>query len=276
MHPVLFDVELGSWGRFTVGTYGLFYAIGFLLALRLAVTYARREGIDTGRIVDLGIVGLVAGFIGAKLLLYAIDAPYYLAHPREMLRSLRSAGVFYGGLAAAIGAGLVYVRRTGLPLGKVADIAAPALALGQAVGRVGCLLAGCCFGRACALPWAITFTDPRAHQLTEVPLGVPLHPTQVYHALADAAILAVALWQLPRRRFEGQVFWTYVLLYAILRGVVETWRGDVARGVFAHGLLSTSQIISIPLAVLAAVMLWRLGHHAAAAPVAARAVRRRR
>jgi phosphatidylglycerol---prolipoprotein diacylglyceryl transferase len=276
MHPVLFDLDLGSWGRFTIGTYGLFYAIGFLLALRLAVAYGRRDGIDPGRLVDLGIVGLIAGFIGAKLLLYVVDARYYFEHPAEMLHSLRSAGVFYGGLATAVAAGYVYVRRTGMPLGKVADVAAPALALGQAVGRLGCLLAGCCYGRACDLPWAVTFTDPRAHDLTGVTLGVPLHPTQVYHALADLAILFVALWQLRRRRFEGQVFWTYVLLYAILRGVVEIWRGDVARGVFANGLLSTSQIISIPLALIAVVMLWRLGRAAAATPAAAPAGRRRR
>jgi len=275
MHPVLFDIDLGSWGRFTVGTYGLFYAIGFLLALRLAVACARRDGIDPGRIVDLGIVGLIAGFIGAKVLLYAVDARYYIEHPAEMLRSLRSAGVFYGGLAAAAGAGIIYVRRHRLPLGKVADIAAPALALGQAVGRIGCLLAGCCYGRACALPWAVTFTDPRAHELTGVPLGTPLHPTQAYHALADAAILAVSLWQMRRRRFDGQVFWTYVLLYAVLRAIVEIWRGDAARGVFAGGVLSTSQLISIPLAALAAMMLVRLGRRPAAGP-APPARRRRR
>ena len=275
MHPVLFDIDLGSWGRFTVGTYGLFYAIGFLLALRLAVSCARRDGIDPGRIVDLGIVGLIAGFIGAKVLLYAVDARYYFEHPAEMLRSLRSAGVFYGGLASAVGAGLVYVRRHRLPLGKVADIAAPALALGQAVGRLGCFLAGCCYGQACSLPWAVTFTDPRARELTGVTLGTPLHPTQLYHALADVAILAVLLWQRRRRRFEGQVFWTYVLMYAVLRGVVEIWRGDVARGVFANGLLSTSQLISIPLALLAALMLVRLGRRPAAGP-SAPARRRRR
>ena len=95
MHPVLFDLDLGSWGRLTIGTYGLFYAVGFLLALRLGVTYARREGIEPGRIIDLGIVSLLAGFAGAKLLLYALDARYYFEHPIELVRGLRSAGVYY-------------------------------------------------------------------------------------------------------------------------------------------------------------------------------------
>lgn len=269
MYPVLFELSLGRLGQFTVGTYGLFYALAFLLALRLAVVLARREGIDSGRIIDLGIVGLLAGFIGAKLLLYLIDAPYYFEHPKEMLLSLRSAGVFYGGLGLALLAGLLYVRRHRLPLGTVADIAAPALALGQAIGRLGCLFAGCCYGSACTLPWAVTFHDQRAHDLTGVTLDAPLHPTQVYHALADLLILFVTLRLMRRRRFPGQVFWTYLLSYAILRGLVEIWRGDVARGVYFGGQLSTSQIISIPIAILATAMLVILGRRAASAPAAA-------
>src|SRR2546428_8062667 len=99
MYPVLFDLDLGRYGKFTIGTYGLFYALGFLLALRLAVSLARREGIEPARIVDLGIVALLTGFIGAKLTLYLVDARYYVAHPMDILRNLRSAGVFYGGFA---------------------------------------------------------------------------------------------------------------------------------------------------------------------------------
>jgi len=267
MYPVLFDLDFGRFGRFTVGTYGLFYALGFLLALRLAVSLARREGIDSARIVDLGIVALLAGFLGAKLTLYVIDFRYYLAHPIEIVRNLRSAGVFYGGFALAAAAGAVYVRRYRLPLARVADIVAPPLALGQGIGRIGCLMAGCCYGRTCDLPWAITFSDPSAFQLTGVPLGVPLHPTQLYHALADFLILGITLWLLKRRRFEGQVFWMYVLLYAILRAVVEVFRGDSARGVFFGGNVSTSQIIALPAALLAAFMLLRLGRRSRDAAV---------
>jgi phosphatidylglycerol---prolipoprotein diacylglyceryl transferase len=262
MHPVLFELSLGGWGRFTVGTYGLFYAVGFLLALRLAVYYARRDGIEAGRVVDLGIVALLAGFIGAKLLLYAIDIRYYMDHPIEMLRSLRSAGVFYGGLGLAVAASLIYVRRQRLPLGKVADLASPALSLGQGIGRLGCFFAGCCYGKACDLPWAVTFSDPRAAELTGVPLGAPLHPTQLYHAAADFAILAITARQMKRRTFDGQVFWTYLLLYSVLRALVEIWRGDTVRGVFFGGSLSTSQLISIPVALLSIVMLVVLSRRA--------------
>ncbi|HXH28347.1 MAG TPA: prolipoprotein diacylglyceryl transferase, partial [Candidatus Polarisedimenticolia bacterium] len=242
MFPILYDLHLGRLGTFTLGTYGLFYALGFLAALRLAVHYARRDRIDGSSIVDLGIITLLAGFVGAKLLLYLLNPVVYFTHPMEMLRSLRSAGVFYGGFAVAALAALLYVRRKGLPLGKVADLTAPSLALGQAIGRLGCFAAGCCYGRRCDLPWAVTFTDPRAFDLTGVPLGVPLHPTQIYHALADLLVLAVTARIMARRRFDGQVFWVYVLLYAALRFLVEFWRGDAVRGVYLGGRLSTSQI----------------------------------
>ncbi|HZM69240.1 MAG TPA: prolipoprotein diacylglyceryl transferase [Candidatus Cryosericum sp.] len=274
MHPVLFELDLGSFGRLTIGTYGLFYAVGFLLALRLGVSYARREGIEAGRIVDLGIVSLLAGFVGAKLLLYVIDARYYLDHPFEMVRSLRSAGVFYGGLALAAMSSVWYVRRHHLPLGKVADLAAPALALGQGIGRLGCFAAGCCYGKNCDWPWAVTFTEPRAYDLTQVPLGVPLHPTQLYHAAADALILLVTMGLMRRRRFAGQVFWAYLLLYSLLRFLVEFWRGDSARGLFLGGAVSTSQIISIPVAVLSLSMLIVLSRRARAAAAAGSPVHR--
>jgi phosphatidylglycerol:prolipoprotein diacylglycerol transferase len=253
MYPVLFEL-----GGFTVGTYGLFYAIGFLLALRLAVGYARRDEIPPGRIVDLGIVTLIAGFIGAKLLLYVLDAGYYLQNPMQMVYSLRSAGVFYGGFGLALLAALWYIRRHRLPLGRVFDLAAPALALGQGIGRLGCFAAGCCYGTSCDLPWAVTFTDARAFELTGAPLGIALHPSQLYHALANFFILAVTMVAMRKRRFDGQVFWIYVLIYAMLRAMVEMFRGDTARGLFFDGALSTSQLIALPAIVLAASMLFVL------------------
>jgi len=258
MFPVLHDFDLGRLGHFTLGTYGLFYALGFLLALRLAVALARREGIESARIVDLGIIALLAGFIGAKLLLYVLEWRYYLENPGEILGSLRSAGVFYGGFALAVVAALFYVKRHRLPLGRVADLTAPALALGQMIGRLGCFAAGCCYGRSCDLPWAVVFHDERAKNLTGVPLDVPLHPTQLYHALADLVVLGVTLLATRRRSRPGQVFWVYILSYALLRFVVESYRGDVARGLFFGGRLSTSQLIALPAAAAALVMLWRL------------------
>ncbi len=264
MYPVLFELELGRLGTFTIGTYGLFYALGFLAGLRLAVGYAKREGIETTRIIDLGIVTLIAGFVGAKVLLYLIDWRYYLEHPFEMVRSLRSAGVFYGGFLFAAVAAVWYIRRHSLPLGRITDLAAPSIALGQAIGRIGCLAAGCCYGRPCDLPWAVTFNDPNAFRLTGAPLGVALHPTQIYHALADLLVLSVTLVAMRHRKRPGQVFWIYVLVHAVLRFVVEFYRGDTARGLFLGDRISTSQILSIVAVLVASTCLVRLRRQAPA------------
>src|SRR2546428_14110903 len=125
MYPVLFDLDLGRYGKFTIGTYGLFYALGFLLALRLAVSLARREGIEPARIVDLGIVALLTGFIGAKLTLYLVDARYYVAHPMDILRNLRSAGAFYGGFPLSPDPGRLFLAPPRPPPGKGAGRAGP-------------------------------------------------------------------------------------------------------------------------------------------------------
>lgn len=270
MHPVLFDLHLGRLGVFSIGTYGLFYALGFLLALRLAMFYARREGLDPSQIVDLCIVALLSGFVGAKLLLYLIAFRTYLADPMAMLRDLRSAGVFYGGFGLACVAVYWYVRRHDLPVGKVADLIAPPLALGQAIGRIGCFMAGCCYGKTCALPWAVTFSDPRAYELTGVTLGAPLHPTQLYHVLADLLILAITAWFMKRRSFAGQVFWIYVLSYALLRFLVEFYRGDSVRGLYFGASLSTSQLIALPAAVVAGLVLYVLTRRRSGLPQPAR------
>jgi phosphatidylglycerol:prolipoprotein diacylglycerol transferase len=262
MYPVLFDLDLGRLGQFTIGTYGLFYALGFLLALRVAIVYARRDQLPVSRIVDLGILTLIAGFIGAKLLLYILDADYYLQHPMEIFRNLRSAGVFYGGFVLAALTAVLYMRRYHLPMGRVADLASPALAIGQGLGRLGCFFAGCCYGRVCELPWAVTFSETRAQQLTGVPLGIPLHPTQLYHAVADLVIFGITVFAMKRRRFDGQVFWIYVLSYALLRLLVEFFRGDEARGVYFGGALSTSQLIAMAAVPLSIGMLYRLAHRA--------------
>ena len=125
MHPVLWELNLGRLGQFTLGTYGLFYAVAFLLAVRLGMIYARKEGIEPARMIDLGIWVLLAGIVGAKLLLVMTDLPYYWHHKMQLIYSWRSAGVFYGGFLAAAFVGVLYVRKTRLPLGKTADAATP-------------------------------------------------------------------------------------------------------------------------------------------------------
>ncbi len=257
MHPVLWNLNLGPLGQFTLGTYGLFYAAAFLVAVRLSMLYARREGIEPTRMIDLGIWVLLAGIVGAKVLLVAVDFPYYWHHKMEIINNWRSAGVFYGGFAAAVLAGMLYVHRTRLPLGRTADAVAPGLALAQAIGRIGCLSAGCCYGKPTTSSWSITFVDPRAHDLTGVPLGIPLYPTQIYHGLADFFLFLLLVLAYRRKEADGTIFWLYVLVYAVLRFIIEFFRGDFRGDVFG-GLLSTSQLIGVLAAAAAIFFLFRL------------------
>jgi len=252
MHPILFD-----FGAFTLYTYGVLLAAAYLVGLRFALARARTRGLDPQRVMDLGIWIIVSALAGAKLLLLVTDFHQYTQSPRAFLDLIRSAGVFYGGLVAAVVVALVYLRVHRMPLWTTTDVFAPGIALGHIVGRFGCLMAGCCFGRPAHVPWAITFHSEAAAVNSGTPLGVPLHPTQLYEAAAEAAILAALLW-LERRghRFAGRTFWTYMLLYGASRFAIEFYRGD-PRG--AVGIFSTSQFVSIVVVPLAIMMLVLLG-----------------
>ena len=267
MMPILYDLRIFGYDL-SLPTYGLLLAIAFLAALAVAVRGARREGIATTAITDLWIISLLAGVIGAKLLLYLLDWRYYFDNPTAILASLRSAGVWYGGLLVAVAACLIVVRRRGLDGWVIGDVVAPAISLGQAIGRLGCFAAGCCYGKACELPWAVTFSNPRAHEITGVPLSVPLHPTQLYHALADFTLFLILLRLVPRRRFNGQALLAYLILYAILRGVIEAFRGD-PRG--ALGALSTSQILGAAILLVAGWLYVKRSRTPSAARVASAA-----
>jgi phosphatidylglycerol:prolipoprotein diacylglycerol transferase len=251
MHPILFPL-----GPITVYTYGVLLAAAYLFGLQLARVRARARGLDANRILDLGIYIIISALIGAKLLLLVTDFRTFSANPRELLTLARSGGVFYGGLILAVTVALWYIRRVGLPLWTTCDVFAPGIALGHVVGRFGCLFAGCCYGKPTSRPWGVTFTDPFAAANVGTPLGIPLHPTQLYEAGAELLILILLLTTERKGRvFAGRTFWTYLLLYAISRFGIEYFRGD-ERGMV--GMFSTSQFISLLLAPLAIVMLWYL------------------
>jgi phosphatidylglycerol:prolipoprotein diacylglycerol transferase len=263
MYPRLFEL-----GPITVYTYGVLLAAAYLLGLKLAMVRAQARGLDANRVLDLGIYIIISALVGAKLLLLVTDFRTFSANPRELLTLARSGGVFYGGLIVAVGVALWYIRRIGLPLWTTCDVFAPGIALGHVVGRFGCFFAGCCYGRPTTLPWGITFTDPFAAANVGTPLGVALHPTQLYEAGAELAILIVLLaTERKGRGFAGRTFWTYLLLYAVSRFIIEFYRGD-DRGTV--GMFSTSQFISLLLAPLAIGMLVYLSRVVAPEPKRAR------
>lgn len=246
MHPVA--IELGP---IAIHWYGVLVALGFLAAMWTASFRARTVGIRTETIMDLGIWMIVAGILGARIFYVVGHWEEFTSNPIEIIRVDHGGLVFYGGFIGAALASILFVKRKKLDYWKLADAVAPSIALGHAFGRMGCFMNGCCFGKACSLPWAVHF--PVEHETH----GVGVHPTQIYEAIGNLAIFAALHWFYPKRRFDGEVFWLYVLSYGVLRFADEFFRGDY-RVHFLHGLLAPGQVTAIVLIVVALVFLWRL------------------
>jgi phosphatidylglycerol:prolipoprotein diacylglycerol transferase len=286
MFPILFRIPLPGIGPVTIHTYGVLLVVAFLVAITVARKLARRENIDADRMVDLGVYAILGGLVGAKILLLIVDRDFYSRQFSSILSEgggsvgaalsglgsvgavvgtitemalslLQAGGVFYGGLIAGVLVALWYMRRTGMQVWRTADVAAPAIAIAHAFGRVGCFAAGCCYGIPTDMPWGTTFTNNYSGTLVGVPLNIALHPTQLYSTLGNLLIFAMLLWAYPRKRFDGEIFWLYALSYGIFRFVVEFWRGD-PRGSLFGGALSTSQFVAIVMVTVALGMLARL------------------
>jgi phosphatidylglycerol:prolipoprotein diacylglycerol transferase len=259
MHPILFEIpkiDFGNWvlGPIPIRMYGLMIGVGFLISMYLASRQARKEGLDPDRILDMGVYLLLAAIVGSRILYVLTTLQEFTGHPLDAFAIWKGGLVFYGGLLAAVPVGIWYVRRHKLPVWKTADIMAPYIALGHGFGRLGCFFAGCCFGAPCSGPFCITFSDP--HSLA--PLGVPLVPTQQLESGGEFLIFGLLLLVRRSKKYDGQVFWFYPLFYAILRFIIEFYRGDAVRGLYFGGIISTSQIIAIGMVALSIVMLWKL------------------
>lgn len=251
MFPRLFQI-----GWFSLPTYGVLVALALIVGLFTVIRFARREGIDPERAWSLGIICIFAALVGSKLLLVFIEWDFYIHDPSALfsVSFLQQAGVFSGGVVAALAAGLVYGLRHRMPVFKTMDIFAPGLALGHAIGRLGCFAAGCCYGKPTDLPWGVTFTNPLA-SVAGAPLGVRLHPTQIYEFLVELFNFVLLVWLFRRKKFDGQIFGSYLFLYGVARYFLEFLRGDPDRGSVFNGLMTTTQLISI-LMVIAGGLFW--------------------
>lgn len=256
MYPVLFQ-----FGKLTIYTYGFFVAVGFLAGIFLAKYEAKRTGQDPETIMDLCFYILIAAVIGSRLFYVIINPAEFFETPLEIFKIWKGGLVYYGGFIAAMITSIIYLKRRKIFLWKTADNFALALAAGHFFGRLGCFSAGCCYGSTCDLPWAVTFTHPE----TLAPIGIPIHPTQLYSAAANLMIFGFLWFFRGKKKFDGQLFWLYVLLYGIIRFFIEMFRGDF-RGPAFWALLSVSQVIGITMAVVGIVMLVILGRHAASIP----------
>jgi phosphatidylglycerol---prolipoprotein diacylglyceryl transferase len=250
-----FELFGREWGPLTLHTYGVLLALAFVAGLWVVTTQARKAGLDAARITDMAVYVLIAGLLGAKILLLVVEWEHYSNNLRELFSLVQSGGVFYGGLLGAIPVAWWYAKRHALPPWATADVLAPGVVIGQAIGRLGCLCAGCCHGRPASVPWAVTFHDEYAARVVGTPLDTPLHPTQVYESLACLAIFGVLLWMARRKAFHGQLALAYVGLYAIARFGIEFFRGDLARGTVLGGALSTSQFIALATALVVALLV---------------------
>lgn len=252
MHP-----KLISWGDFFIPSYGLLVMLGFVAGLWMASRLARRSGLDAEVVVNLAVYCALAGIVGAKLLLILEDFGYYARHPGELfsLATLQAGGVFYGGLAAALAVAFLYMRSKRLPALKTADAFAPGLALGHAIGRVGCFAAGCCWGKPCGHPWAVTFTNAETHRLFGTPLDTPLHPTQLYEAGAEALIALILIRYFRRPHPAGAVIGLYLVLYSSARFLVEFCRAHESPNPF-EGPFSVAQWMALGMIALG-LWLWR-------------------
>ncbi|HUA65971.1 MAG TPA: prolipoprotein diacylglyceryl transferase [Alphaproteobacteria bacterium] len=250
MDPIAFQ-----HGFITIHWYGVMIALAFMAGLWTATLRARREDISAERIGDVVLWLMVGSILGARVV-YVTTYWHeeFAGQPIFEIFAIWHGGlVYYGGLIGGIAGALAYMLWKKMPIWKTADVLAPSIALGSFFGRMGCLLNGCCYGRQTDLPWAITFTNPLAHELSNTPLNVPLHPTQIYDGVLNLALYAFLAWLFKRKKFDGQIFATYLICYAILRSVVEHYRGDYS-GLHYHLGLTPAQWISVPMFIIGLAM----------------------
>lgn len=244
MHPILFRI-----GPISIYSYGVMMAMAFLVGIYMATRQARRMGVKPEIILDLSVYIILGALVGAKLFYILLNLKEYIAHPLLIITSIRGGMVFYGGLLGAILASAWYLKRKRMPFWGVFDICAPSISLGQAIGRVGCFLNGCCYGRLSGLPWAVTFPH----------LPYARHPVQIYSAIACLFIFGTLLTISRHKRFGGEVFWFYVCLYSATRFGLEFFRGD-PRGYVFFGFFSWAQLtgaIIFPLALIVLIIYRR-------------------
>jgi phosphatidylglycerol:prolipoprotein diacylglycerol transferase len=250
-----FDPIIVQIGPFVLRWYGLMIGLGVIAGVWLGVKEAARRGISIEHATNLATWAVPAGFVGARLFHVVDQLPYYLANPMKIIAINEGGMAIYGGLIGGALAGLAYAIKYDLPIGKLADAAAPGMLLGQTIGRIGCLLNGDHQGLPASLPWATMYTNPN----TVVPdFGVPRHPTQVYELLYDLALFGV-IWVLRKRiTVDGVLFWIYATLYAFGRFWISFLRLDAE---FLFGL-KEAQIVSLVIFMIGVpVILYLLGKY---------------
>ena len=248
MQPIAFHI-----GSLEVRWYGILVMLGFVAGLWTASRRGKREGIPSEAFQDLGVWLIIGTIVGARTL-YVISYwnENFAGNPwTEIFKVWQGGLVFYGGLIGASLGTIIYARKSKLPLWKVADALAPSISLGYFFGRIGCLMNGCCYGRPTDLPWAIHF-PPKV-----VPYPDGVHPTQLYESCLGLGLYAALAWLYRRKKFDGQIFATYLMCYALLRAFVETFRGDYPVH-YLGGWATPAQLVSLGIFIAGLLLYWQL------------------
>ena len=251
MHPLLCEIKLGFL-TIPLHTYGFMIALGFLSGIMTVRRLSAKSQINPDLTADLAFWLLMYGFIGARILFIITRLDYFLQNPMDMFKVWEGGLVFFGGLIAATAYAFYYFKKYKLDVWKMIDVLSPGLVVAHAFGRVGCLSAGCCYGRPTDVPWGIKINS----ELVDEGLrNVPLHPTQIYESVSLFILYFGLLNIFKNKKFDGQVGLTYFMLYPIIRSIIEIYRGDSIRGFIIDGLLSTSQFISILVFIAGLIVL---------------------
>jgi phosphatidylglycerol---prolipoprotein diacylglyceryl transferase len=249
MHPILFES-----GSITLYSYGFCIAIGALLGFLYMYWQGKKEfGLTFDQSNNLFIMLVLAGVIGGKLFLIFEDPSMYFRYPQKLISG--SGFVFYGSLLLAIPIMLWYFKKIKVPVLGMLDVMAIVTCIVHGFGRIGCFMAGCCYGVPTDSILGVIFTDVKCQA---EPLNTSLHPTQLYEATMIFSIMT-GLWiYRSRKKFNGQLFLIYLMIYALGRGVLELFRGDIERGFIIENVLSNSQFISLLVIVVALFFYIRL------------------
>ena len=232
-------------------------ALAFLAGLWTATRRAQRVNIAGETISDITLWIMLGGIFGARIFYVTTYWKQEFADQSftEVFMVQHGGLVYYGGLIGATLAAMVYIRWKKLPLWPLTDVLAPSIALGSFFGRIGCLLNGCCYGRACDLPWAIHF--PADHETH----GAGVHPTEIYDALLNLILYVFLAWLFRRKKFDGQIFATYLIIYAVFRSIAEYFRGDYPAD-HVHAGLTSAQLVSVPIFVTGIILALILSRRA--------------
>jgi len=237
-------------GSLPIRSYGVMVAIGFLIAIYVAILRAKKKNIPLKIVFDLGLYVLVSGFIGARIF-HILQHIRSYDSPADALRIWEGGLTFYGGFVLAFLVAFIYLRSRRLPLARVIDIITPSLALGEGVARIGCFLAGCCFGKPTNLLWGVTFpVNSLTWILTD---GQKVHPTQLYSSVILFCIFAMLIAIQRYMKFPGQLFLCYVIMYSIYRFSIDFLRYYAPEEYI--GILVSSQATSLITGIIALIIM---------------------